>query len=179
MRILKSPFPYPGGKSRVADLVWARLGNCANYCEPFAGSLAVLLRRPAHHFRAGYRVEIANDANHFITNFWRAVTADPEKVAEYADWPVLETDLHARHRWLMRSEFAADWRKKMGTDPDHYNAKIAGWWVWGQCCWIGSGWCADKGDTRGENQRPILNRKGEAILGGWDGEDSGTCRCRS
>jgi len=144
---LKAPFPWAGGKSKVADLVWERLGNVDNYVEPFAGSLAVLLRRPADHFAGGYRVETCNDADGFICNFWRAVRADPDKVAEYADWPVLEADLHARHKWLMRSEFAKDWREKMATDPDHFDAKIAGWWCWGLCCWIGSGWCSNAEET--------------------------------
>jgi hypothetical protein len=35
---LKAPFPYAGGKSRVASMVWERFGNVANYIEPFAGS---------------------------------------------------------------------------------------------------------------------------------------------
>lgn len=26
------------------------------------------------------------------------------------------------------------------VDPDIYDAKIAGWWVWGASCWIGGGW---------------------------------------
>ena len=30
-------------------------------------------------------------------------------------------------------------------DPDYYDAKIAGWWCWGLCCWIGSGWCSGTG----------------------------------
>ena len=30
-------------------------------------------------------------------------------------------------------------------DPDYYDAKIAGWWLWGACAWIGSGWCICKG----------------------------------
>ena len=38
------------GKAKVADLVWQRLGNVDNYVEPFMGSLATLLRRPADHF---------------------------------------------------------------------------------------------------------------------------------
>lgn len=140
---LKAPFPYFGGKSKVADLVWSRLGNVENFIEPFMGSAAVLLRRPADHFRGRYRVETANDANGFLTNFWRAVAADPEQVARWADSPVCEHDLHARHRWLMRSQKAADWRRWMAEDPEHYDAKVAGWWVWGACCWIGSGWCSD------------------------------------
>jgi len=43
---LKAPFPWFGGKSRAAALVWERFGNVRNYVEPFAGSLAVLLARP-------------------------------------------------------------------------------------------------------------------------------------
>jgi len=143
--VLKAPYPFPGGKSKVADLVWQRLGNVDNYVEPFMGSLATMLRRPAEHFAGGYRVETCNDLNHFIVNFWRAVKADPEAVATWADAPVLEADLHARHRWLMQSDTAAEWRERMRTDPEAHDAKIAGWWVWGACCWIGSGWCEERG----------------------------------
>ena len=45
-RDLKTPFPWFGGKSRAASLIWDRFGSPANYVEPFAGSLAVLLSRP-------------------------------------------------------------------------------------------------------------------------------------
>jgi DNA adenine methylase len=153
---LKAPFPYAGGKSRVAALVWSRLGDVDNYVEPFAGSLATLLRRPAGHFRGGYRVETVNDLNHYIVNFWRAVKADPEQVAAFADWPVTEADMHARHKWLVRSVEAIAWRERMQTDPEAFDAKIAGWWVWGQCCWIGGAWCNDiRTDYR---QIPHLNR---------------------
>ena len=34
---LKAPFPWFGGKSRVAHLVWQRFGDVANYVEPFFG----------------------------------------------------------------------------------------------------------------------------------------------
>ena len=40
---LKAPFPYFGGKSRVAHEVWHRLGDVTNFIEPFCGSAAVLL----------------------------------------------------------------------------------------------------------------------------------------
>ena len=36
----KAPFPWFGGKRRVADKVWAALGDVDQYVEPFAGSLA-------------------------------------------------------------------------------------------------------------------------------------------
>ncbi len=123
----------------MADLVWSRLGDVSNYIEPFAGSVAVLLRRPADHTG---KVETISDTNHFVTNFWRAVLHDPAGVAKHADWPVSEADLHARHRWLMQSHTSADFRERMTHDPLAYDARIAGWWVWGQCCWIGGGWCS-------------------------------------
>jgi DNA adenine methylase len=154
---LKAPFTYPGGKSRVADLVWFRLGNVENYIEPFAGTLAVLLRRPASHFAGRYRVETANDANHYLCNFWRAVRADPDRVAEYADWIVTEADLHARHRWLVRSAESAEFRRRVVEDPNYYDPRIAGWWVWGMCCWIGPDWCrASPGGAVHTGGRPQL-----------------------
>jgi hypothetical protein len=105
--------------------------------EPFAGSLAVLLARPEEF---PPRVETVNDRDAYLSNFWRAVQADPDQVAYHADWPVNEADLHARHRWLV--ETARERVERVMTDPDFYDAKVAGWWVWGQCLWIGSGWCA-------------------------------------
>lgn len=30
-------------------------------------------------------------------------------------------------------------------NPDHYDVQTAGWWLWGACAWIGSGWCAGDG----------------------------------
>jgi hypothetical protein len=152
-KTIKAPFQYPGGKSKVASIVWERFGDVSNYIEPFMGSLAVMLRRPASHFVNGYRVETCNDVNHFIVNFWRAIRAAPDEVAQWADSPVLEADLHARHKWLMRSETSKEWRKRMAEDPEHFDAKIAGWWVWGACCWIGGGWCSNDTDIL---QRPDI-----------------------
>jgi len=136
MKALKAPFPAFGGKSRVAGLVWGRLGDVDNYIEPFAFSAAVLWTRPH-----APRIETINDVNCYVSNLWRATQRDPEAVVAHCDWPVNEADLHARHRWLVLSPEAADFRERMRTDPDYFDAKIAGWWVWGACCWIGGGWC--------------------------------------
>jgi hypothetical protein len=134
---LKAPFPYFGGKSRVAALVWSRLGAVSNYIEPFAGSCAVLLLRPD-----APKIETLNDMDCFVGNFWRATQQDPEAVAAYADAPVNECDLHANHRWLVLSDDAEQFRRRMRREPDYFDAKVAGRWVHGLCCWIGSGWCA-------------------------------------
>ena len=130
---LKAPFPWFGGKSRVTDIVWPRFGKIKNYVEPFFGSGAVLLGRP--DWVPGM-TETINDYDGFVANFWRAVKYDPEAVAEHADWPVNENDLHARNYYLaIRRE---TFRAKVEGDPDFYDAKIAGWWVWGVCAWIRS-----------------------------------------
>jgi site-specific DNA-adenine methylase len=172
---LAPPFPYPGGKRKVADLVWSKLGNVENYVEPFAGSLAVLLRRPQNHFHGRHRVETVCDTNHYIVNFWRAVGADPESTAAHADAPVTEADLHARHEWLVRSEEAAAWRERMRNDPMHYDARIAGWWVWGQSCWIGAGWCNPECTTPDNRSRPALNAAWDIGKGVHQGGRVRTC----
>ena len=112
-----------------------------NYVEPFAGSLAVLLARPTEP-----RIETVNDLDCHIANFWRAVQSDPDAVAKWCDWPVNEADLHARHLWLVQGLPAH--RERMMTEPDYFDAKIAGWWVWGICQWIGAGWCAERKPSR-------------------------------
>jgi DNA adenine methylase len=136
--VLRAPFPWFGGKSRVAGLVWQRFGDVRNYVEPFAGSLAVLLGRPS-----APRIETVNDIDCYLANFWRAIAADPDGVARFADQPVNEADLHARHRWLVST--GKERIERLRTDPEYFDVQVAGWWVWGLCLWIGSGWCAHVG----------------------------------
>lgn len=144
--MLRAPFPWFGGKRRVAHEVWARFGYVKNFIEPFFGSGATLLARP-HQIRPT-TIETVNDLDCYVANFWRAIAAEPEAVAQYADWPVNEADLHARHHWLI--ERTGEWRERMKHDPDHFDAKIAGWWVWGICAWIGGGWCSGKSSWGGD-----------------------------
>jgi DNA adenine methylase len=150
---LKAPFPYFGGKSRVGDLVWDRLGNVNNYMEPFFGSGAVLLKRPSPP-----QTETVNDIDCYLANFWRAIAGDPEGVAQWADWPVNEADLHARHWWLVQQQ---EFRERMKREPHFFDIKIAGWWVWGISQWIGSGWCSHPEWTgrAGRNGQGIHRKK--------------------
>jgi hypothetical protein len=71
----------------------------------------VLLARPHDA-----KVETVNDKDGLISNFWRATTHAPDEVAKWADWPVNEADLHARHRWLV--EQALPLTEKLIADPD-------------------------------------------------------------
>jgi hypothetical protein len=148
---LKAPFPWFGGKSRVAHLVWDRFGNVPNYVEPFAGSLAVLLDRPHEP-----QTETVNDLDCYLANFWRALREDADAVAHWADWPVNEADQHARHLWLVQN---TEFREAMKTDPSYFDARVAGYWVWGQCIWIGSGWCSAAAKIDEGNAGTGLHRK--------------------
>jgi len=159
MSALKAPFPWFGGKRDAAALAWARFGDVPNYVEPFFGSGAVLLGRPTSP-----RTETVNDLDGLLCNFWRATSCDPDAVALAADWPVSECDLSARHLELLERRAALT--KRLEVDPEFFDAKLAGWWVWGQCSWIGSGWCSGEGPwVRGAdgltkaNQGQGINRK--------------------
>ena len=149
---LKAPFPYFGGKRSVAADVWARFGQPKHYIEPFCGSAAMLLAAPSPP-----SLEVVCDRNGFIANFWRAVKHQPGEVARAADYPVSHIDQGARHPWLMeqRDRLAASLQ-----DPEWPgDAKVAGWWLWGQCSWIGSGWC----DWDRAGQVPHISNAGRGV----------------
>lgn len=156
--ILQAPFPYFGGKSRVAGLVWPRFAGIENYVEPFFGSGAMLLLRPD---LSG--IETVNDLDAYVANFWRAVKADPESVASLMNDPVNETDLEARHKWLVTAARKREHAERMRDNPDYFDAKIAAWWCWGLCAWIGAGWCSGEWNGRGgENSGRGVNVRDEA-----------------
>lgn len=146
LAILKPPYPWYGGKAQVAPVLWKAFGDAPNFVDPFFGGGAALLLRP------GYdpirHTETVNDLDCNIANFWRALN-DPEQLAYWADWPVNEVDLHARHQWLVNRTWGADseFRERMTTDPDFCDYKQAGWWVWGICQWIGGGFCDQRRAT--------------------------------
>ena len=132
---LKAPFPYFGGKSKVAPVVWDALGDVKQYIEPFFGSGAVLLNRPITAQEKRY--EIICDKDGHIANLWRALQADPDAVANVCDWPCNHADLSARKGFLIRNE--NDLLQKLIADPDFYDVKMAGYWIWAASHWIGSG----------------------------------------
>ena len=156
---LRAPFPWFGGKRKVAAEVWARFGAVENYVEPFFGSGAVLLGRPGPIVGN----ETINDLDGYVANFWRAIQREPEGVAAWADNPVNENDLHARHVWLLQQRETL--RARLDGDPEFSDPKIAGWWVWGIACWIGSGFCSGKGPwwINADRQLVHLGNNGQGV----------------
>ncbi len=169
MNYQKAPFPWFGGKSKAAHAIWAALGDVDHYVEPFAGSLAVLLNRP-HLANRPYHSETVNDADGLLVNAWRSIQLSPDATAEAASNPVAEADLHARHVALVRWRNDRQLEHLMG-DPEWHDPQMAGWWLWGQSSWIGSGWCGGRGawtaddsgrlfkQARGATREPGVHRK--------------------
>ncbi len=155
-KVVKAPFPYFGGKSGVAARIWERIGEVRNYVEPFCGSAAILLADPY-----GIPTRTINDADGFVSNFWRAVSLDPDNVAKWLDWPVNEMDLYARHVWLMDQRDTMV--ENLYSDPNWYDSKVAGWWCWGVCASIGNDWCSGK---KVLTRMPHLGNGGQGIHSG-------------
>lgn len=152
---IKSPYPYFGGKRSVAPIIWKGLGNISNYVEPFFGSLSVLLANPSPA-----KIETVNDIDHFLVNFWRSIIDNPQEVAKYADFPVSEAELHARHQYLL-TEDVTKILSNISNDPNVFDYKIAGYWIYGQCASIGNNWLHPKG----LKALPLLSSAGGGIHG--------------
>jgi hypothetical protein len=162
MELIRAPFPWFGGKARVASLIWDRLGwDIGTYVEPFAGSCAVALNRP-DKFKGWITL---NDIDGNISNFWRAMKQAPEEVAMHASSPVNECDLHARHLWLVNN--AQKLTSRLMADPDYFEPKTAGWWAWGLCLWIGGGWCSGQGGWMAQEDEEGISAL--VALGGGQG----------
>ena len=158
----KAPFPYFGGKSMIAGKVWAMLGECRFYAEPFVGSAAVLLLRP--NGGAGARTEVVNDWDANVVNFWRAVRYAPLAVADACDFPPNHSELVARRAALR--EGAAKRREKCEGDVNWYDARAAGMFAW--VCSASIGGASDLVKVRSMPQ--VLGRRAlfSAVAAGRD-----------
>lgn len=174
MKRLNAPFPWFGGKTQAVDLVWRGLGTVDAYVEPFFGSGAVLLNAPriTDH-------EVVNDNDCLLMNFWRAVKADPEGVAHYADNPSSALDYRARAKYLRAKR--KETQELMLSDPFWYDVNLAGWWVWTVSMDIGVGRALYEGSKEPTMQRmgtvwtvgvhpmrtPMFYDEGDNRLYGW------------
>lgn len=161
---MRAPFPWPGGKGRVAHVVWQGLGDPRTYVEPFAGSLAALLGRPkSAHARP---VEIVSDLDGHVANFWRAFSRCPDLVREYADWPAIESELRERVEMLHASRAVI--ARSLEHDDEHFYAATAGWWAWAQTLCIAElrGFrYADGAPQRIERQQQVLREIAGRVCG--------------
>lgn len=100
---LNSIAPWYGSKRTLAPVIVAQFGRHGAYCEPFCGSLAVLLAKPV------VPMEICNDLHGDLVNLAR-VLASPQ-------W----TELHGRvERTLMATDLYLELRDELAaSDVGH------------------------------------------------------------
>ena len=156
----RAPFPYFGGKRNAAQLVWDALGDPAHYVEPFCGSCAMLLARPAEHRG---RVETVNDADGMLVNVWRAIRNAPDEVAHDCAIPVMECELHARLA-TTKAHMTPDFLSWIEGDERHFDAHLAANWLYCTCASIGSPWNED-GPWRVVDGHLVKSAKGNAGRG--------------
>jgi len=132
---MKAPFPYFGGKSSIANIVWELLGQPNHYIEPFFGSGAVLLNRL--NYDAHKHVETVCDMDGYLANVWRSLKFSPDETAKWCDWPVNHADLSARKKGIIKNKDRL--LENLIKDDMWHDPKIAGYWIWAASCWIGSG----------------------------------------
>ena len=89
--IIKAPFGWPGGKSRVLDWLLPLIPERNTYVDVFGGSGIVLFNRK----RA--KNEVYNDINSGIVSLYRCLR-DDRKQAKLCEW--LRNTVHAYEEWV-------------------------------------------------------------------------------
>ena len=97
MSPLKTPLRYFGGKTNLAERIVALMPDHDGYIEPFAGSLAVLLAKPAK------KIEVVNDIDRRVMTFWRVLRDRPLDLARVA-----QLTPHSRAELELAMQFEAD-----------------------------------------------------------------------
>jgi DNA adenine methylase len=72
---VRPPFPYFGGKQRIADRIVAQFPEHGHYVEPYCGGLSVLAAKPRS------RMETVNDLDGQLMRFWRVLRDRPDDLA--------------------------------------------------------------------------------------------------
>ena len=77
---INSPFKWVGGKSRLRREIIPILPPHTCYVEPFAGAAWVLFGKPPSE------VEVINDIDDQLINFFRVVKEKPEEFVASFEW---------------------------------------------------------------------------------------------
>lgn len=85
----RSPFPWFGGKQKLADEIIALFPAHAVYVEVFGGGASVLLSKPPS------TLDVYNDRDEGLVNFFRCLRDEPGRLV-----PLLELTPYSRAEWL-------------------------------------------------------------------------------
>lgn len=163
----KHPYPWFGCKKAIAAVQWACLTDIDHLIIPFFGSGIELLTCPDETFArlsGASSSIIVNDLDCFIANFWRSIRHAEDQVAKWCDQPINQADMEAAHKYLTRPEWKKEIALRLRDDPEFFDPKAAGLWVYGIAATIGGDWCNSdrfewhgRGDpkNKGHNENPL------------------------
>lgn len=87
--MLRSPLAWVGGKSRLRPLIIERFPAHSVYVEVFGGAAWVLFGKDP----AASKVEVLNDLDGELINFWRVIKQRPAAFSEAAGWLLASREL--------------------------------------------------------------------------------------
>jgi DNA adenine methylase len=82
-KVINSPFKWVGGKSRLRKQIVALIPEHTCYVELFAGAAWVLFAKPPS------KVEVLNDIDEELVNFFRVVKYKPEELIQSFEWELV------------------------------------------------------------------------------------------
>jgi DNA adenine methylase len=108
---MKTPITYYGGKQKLAATILKLIPDHNLYCEPFIGGAAVFFAKPPSP------VEVINDVNAEMVNFYRVVQNDFISLEKY-----IRITLHSRKSFREASVIY--------NNPDMFDEIKRAWAVW-------------------------------------------------
>jgi len=121
---VNSPIKWVGGKSRLRKQIVELLPAHTCYVEPFAGAAWVLFAKPPSD------VEVLNDKDQELINFFRVLKEKPEELIASFDWDLVSraeferlaslepcklTDVQRAHRFYYITHGWLGWRTGLST----------------------------------------------------------------
>lgn len=108
---MKTPITYYGGKQKLASLIIKLLPKHTLYAEPFLGGGAIFFEKPQS------TVEVINDTNKELINFYRMVQSDFVSLEKEVAITLHSRDLHRKASVIY-------------NNPDMFNEIKRAWAFW-------------------------------------------------
>lgn len=108
---MKTPITYYGGKQKLARTIVSLIPPHTLYCEPFLGGGAIFFAKPPSE------VEVLNDTNRELINFYRIVQQDFISLEKEIRISLHSRDLHRKARVIYEN-------------PDMFTDLKRAWAVW-------------------------------------------------
>ena len=115
-KMLNSPIKWVGGKSRLRRAIIPIIPPHSCYVEPFAGAAWVLFGKPPSD------VEVLNDIDQELVNFFRMVKENPEELMESFHW-----DLVSRAEFIRLTRMDTSQLTEVQRAHRFYYLIMAGW----------------------------------------------------